>query len=242
MRQIDTIYLFCTLHCNLECIHCVVDASPQNKEYIDLRLAENILSSYRKQKIKNIHITGGEPLLYTKLNEIIDICSSSFKNTKITISTNGTINPAKFRDKFNQKVDEICISIDGWKEHHEKVRGEGSFDKLLNNLNNFISLNCKITILTVSFPWNLNYQESLIKTLLENGIDSVKTIPLKPYGRAKNLGNYGTNIDHPSISNIMALPGKCSDCKLTTNLSIFPDGSTYTCTVQRELDIKAHLL
>ncbi|MBU5483465.1 radical SAM protein [Clostridium sp. MSJ-11] len=141
-------------NCNLRCKYCFVpEKNPYNmteevaKKGIDL-LYEN--AEKQNKDHVNVLLFGGEPLLNSKLIEVIFIYGlKKQKETGIKftsdIITNGTIMNdyiywlfMEYKDKVNLSCQ---LSIDGVKEVHDMYRvnidGSGSFDKIAKNIVKF---------------------------------------------------------------------------------------------------------
>ncbi|MFA5174249.1 MAG: TIGR04084 family radical SAM/SPASM domain-containing protein [Candidatus Pacearchaeota archaeon] len=76
---------------------------------------------------------GGEPLLeIEKIKKIID--NGNIKNLKFRMQTNGKLLD-KIPTEYLNKIDKILISIDGNKKRTDFNRGDGTYDKLVENIN-----------------------------------------------------------------------------------------------------------
>ena len=122
------IYLLITNECNLACSMCIRGEN-QNKK---MKL-EEFKETFDKEDTSDIEIviTGGEPTLHEDFISFIEYSSKKFK--KVLVATNGVIsryiNSIKNLDNIM-----IQISLDGDKEIHNKVRGEGSFEKTIETI------------------------------------------------------------------------------------------------------------
>lgn len=96
-------------------------------------------------------ITGGEPLLHGKFEEINRILPM-FSIRKV-LFTNGTLLKKPLLGKLN--IDEIQISIDGLKQSHDLLRGRGTFKRAMEALENAIDLNFAVSVSTMIHAGNL---------------------------------------------------------------------------------------
>ncbi len=116
-----------TNHCNFRCKHCFIDFSPKR----DLPLEKYQQLGKEVGPMFWLDIGGGEPFLR---KDIVEICAS-FKAEVMTIPTNGFLvertveMTQKIRNRITGELT-IALSIDGLKETHDKIREEGSWDKL----------------------------------------------------------------------------------------------------------------
>lgn len=124
--------------CNLNCVFCgqakQINAEKPRKEkhFLELHELKSVvdqLVSYQPQ----VYLWGGEPLVYPKICEFVDYLKE--KRLNVFITTNGVLLDKFYKHFVDNKVTQLTISIEGFKECHEKVRGiYGIYDKIINNL------------------------------------------------------------------------------------------------------------
>jgi len=130
--MIKSLYFEITNNCNLFCKHCYNASNQSEPKYID---AEILLNSIRDIKSPNnitIQISGGEPLLHPKLNYIIETLHSF--GCKIMIVSNSLLITKEIATLLNENDVGLQISIDGIRHIHNKIRGEGVYDRALNSI------------------------------------------------------------------------------------------------------------
>lgn len=113
-----------TNKCNLKCDHC-----PWWRRDIKESSTKEWLRSIEKAREKGaIHliIEGGEPTLREDLNVIIEHAKNL--GMLVMVITNGTVDLSKF------DPDTYWISVEGVGDTHDKNRGEGVFDRIVDNL------------------------------------------------------------------------------------------------------------
>ena len=131
--------LFITDKCNLRCKHCSVYGSAGYKQ----RRFENIVADMRysyDQGSRFIDLEGGEPTLwrekkdgreigeeYYTINDLIDK-ALEIGFFSITVTTNAQQDFSWIRPQS------IWVSMDGVGEYHDRIRGEGTFAKLEENI------------------------------------------------------------------------------------------------------------
>ena len=143
-----TLMIYTTEQCNFRCVYCC-------EEHVDKRLSdenwENVLNFIDKRieqdKIQVVRISffGGEPLLEAKkileFSKKLTDLKKKYKKLVIDndITTNGYLLTPKLYDelvKFN--VLTFQITVDGFADTHNKMRprvdGEGTWDKIIDNL------------------------------------------------------------------------------------------------------------
>jgi len=122
-----------TLNCNSKCVMCDIwknriknELKP--KEYLNL-----------PPGLKDINITGGEPLLRKDLPEIIESIKVKSPKAKLILNTNGYL-PKIIQKKIPQilQIDPnfvVRVSIDGWKQTHDNIRRiPNGFNKILKSI------------------------------------------------------------------------------------------------------------
>ena len=124
--------------CNLNCVFC--GQAKQNKaektknarhflELHELMAITDQVIQYKPQ----VYLWGGEPLVYPQLCEFITYLRKNKLNVFIT--TNGVLLDKFYEFFVDNKVTQLTVSIDGFKDAHEKARGVyGIYDKIIDNL------------------------------------------------------------------------------------------------------------
>ena len=128
-----------TNQCNLTCPYCYTDA--RKKIYDNEITLEDIKSMIDIIKPANaIEFTGGECL--TKYDLVVQAKDYALtKTNRLRIATNGTV-PINIKDFYplpKGKSIAFMTSIDGFKEDHEKNRGKGTFEQVLDFSRELIS-------------------------------------------------------------------------------------------------------
>lgn len=118
-----------TERCNARCVMCDIWKKPAGSE---LRPEDY---GRLPSSLKEINITGGEPLLRTDLAEIIGAMRRRCPGARLVLSTNGLL-PGRLENLL-KRVGRLAIriSLDGMNALHDEIRGiEGAFDKVMESL------------------------------------------------------------------------------------------------------------
>ncbi|MCQ2295428.1 MAG: radical SAM protein [Bacteroidales bacterium] len=155
--------LFISDRCNLSCKHCSVynHTNPITKTYEQIR--QELLYCYSLGS-RFVDFEGGEPFLWRDGDKTVDdLCDLAHQLGffSCTITTNAQ------KPFPNSHADSIWVSLDGVGQYHERVRGEGTFARLEQNI---ASANHRA--LSVSMSVNTLNQECLTQVL-----DYVKNSP-----------------------------------------------------------------
>lgn len=120
------------------------------------------------------------PRLVKKLREM--------KYKSILVISNGTVGEEKY-EQVIPYVDAIQISVDGSvREVHDLSRGEGSYDKMLSNLERLKKLG--LSRLVISFtPTSKNIEDlpNIPKFAYDHNVDAIHITRLMPVGRGQKL-------------------------------------------------------
>ncbi len=143
-----------TQRCNLRCTHCPWLVS-RKTELTTQQWVEKIDYVWERG-CTVVVIEGGEPTLRKDLGEIIDYCRR--KGLYVIMVTNGT------REISQYDTDVIWISMEGTREVHDSIRGEGNFQKSFDTIKRFHGEKHIITLTTLSRK-NLHNIEALVDTL-----------------------------------------------------------------------------
>ncbi|KAA6339335.1 hypothetical protein EZS27_012721 [termite gut metagenome] len=122
--------LFISEKCNLHCRHCTVykKENPYIKTYQQVK--EELAYSYL-QGSRFVDFEGGEPMIWNNgeytINDLIRLAKKTgFFST--TVTTNAQV-------PFSScEADSIWVSLDGLGAYHEDVRGKGTYERLLKNI------------------------------------------------------------------------------------------------------------
>ena len=96
-------------------------------------------------------ITGGEPLLHSRLSELCGILPD-FSVRKILL-TNGILLSTAILKTLS--VHEIQISIDGMERAHDSLRGKGAYKSAIRGLHAALDAGFEVSVSTMIHPGNL---------------------------------------------------------------------------------------
>jgi MoaA/NifB/PqqE/SkfB family radical SAM enzyme len=125
---------YVTLRCNQRCIFCNIphtnNGTPDREPKLD-QIAAN-LHDLRRLGVKLLDVTGGEPLLFKHIVEMLTMAKQNGLIT--TVTTNGMLYP-RFAKQLEGKVDALLFSIDSTDaDEHDRIRATKSFGLVLDAL------------------------------------------------------------------------------------------------------------
>ena len=109
------------LKCNLKCLHCYSSSGPQQRTSLNLDqlcLAVDVLQA---EGFNAVGISGGEPLLYPQLPELLRYIRE--KGLISTVTTNGTLIDDSRAAMLSRLASVVAVSLDGMPESHNRMRG-----------------------------------------------------------------------------------------------------------------------
>ncbi len=179
-KKIKLVHFQLTKNCNLRCWFCghwgrkgfFFDTVGEAMCIDDWKNVINQLCYYaEKTEIRpEIMLWGGEPLIYPQFEEIVR--ELRCKGFNLGIVTNGVMID-KYSQLLKQEFKHIYVSVDGVKEIHDKIRGEGVFDTVSKNLKLLKGTNAKITIMSVLSDDNIPTLQSTVEELLKLNCDEI---------------------------------------------------------------------
>ena len=210
------LHLCVTDFCQLKCKHCYFGNFNREKEMSleEIMIVHNKFFKQRhffsklgyNYKDSYLNITGGEPMLYSKLKELIKILPKQYDTTKFL--TNGILYSKNIVKLLIHNSNKLVyqISLDGMKESHDFIRGKNTFDKVTYNIeqirNDFPELNIQISFNVNSK--NKNDLPELIPYIKSLGVNSIMMDRYVPHNKCElNTLSYNNYKKYDSILNIM---------------------------------------
>jgi radical SAM protein with 4Fe4S-binding SPASM domain len=167
-----------TDRCNLRCRHCYIGEGFHQD--VPLEKIYKVLKEFEEIQGLRLLLSGGEPLLHAhfwKMNEVL----REYPFRSVLLS-NGTLISKDIAKKL--RVHEVQVSLDGMKEGHESIRGEGTFEKTLQAIDNLQEANIRVSIATMIHRRNLKEFDGLASLI-----------------QSKDIGEW--NVDVPCIAGRM---------------------------------------
>jgi len=179
----DVLQLVITIRCNLTCKSCNVWRQPfdLNSE-LSFNEIKEILNESAAWGITELNILGGEPFIRSDWEKIVSYAKE--KGLSVLVVSNGTLINIELAQRIADcGLDVILISLDGAKkETHDRLRGEGMFERILQGIETLSRLSKNKTpkivlTLTVSKE-NLFELEEYINLARHLSVEGVYFTPL----------------------------------------------------------------
>ncbi|HEY0221522.1 MAG TPA: radical SAM protein [Lactovum miscens] len=132
-----------TKRCNLRCKHCYIS---EYKDVLESSTIYELIDEAASLGVMDFDLTGGEPLLYQNVEQIIEYILKYGMCT--TIFTNAVVIPDNLK-KILKKYQGVKfrVSLDGWNsESHDYIRGKGNFCRTLANIKELIGLKVPVEV------------------------------------------------------------------------------------------------
>ncbi|MDR9855531.1 radical SAM protein [Paenibacillus sp. VCA1] len=172
--------------CNLRCKHCFEwnpdgfhhgFAKEAKKDEIEIPVVEKLLAETRERKSR-VFLWGGEPLFYSKFDELAELLAKEDRYT--TICTNAIL--------IEQKLDSILkmsenlvmlVSLEGFEKENDAIRGKGTFKKVIHSIQLLLDLQKqglykgKVSVALTVNDQMVGQLYSFMEFFEEMGVDSV---------------------------------------------------------------------
>ena len=230
-----------TCPCSCDCCSSSLFQEQYKNSQMPLEVARTRLSEIIALGIPMVHLSGGEPLCYANLLEVVDICKRhnllTFLETSAFLMTLSRVQQLKAAG-----LSCVNISIDSADpEIHDSLRNVlGSFEKAIQSLKWCVSEKLPCMISTYATHQNIENGDlvSMISLAKDIGCQGIRIIGSQPSGRWLGVQDVVLTAgelvrlkkleqDHFLVLNMTDL-GRCplsQGCKVV----IFPDGAVGPC-------------
>lgn len=177
-----------TLHCNLNCDHCYIDAGAKHQQELTTEEGYKLMDEIASISKPILVLTGGEPLMR---KDIFDLASyGTEKGLKVVLGTNGMlIDENTARRLKDSGVVRVAISIDSVNpKDHDEFRGlPGALEKSIQGLDNCLNIGLNVQVNTTVTLRNYHEIKDIIEFAEARNIDEMHLFFLVPTGRGENL-------------------------------------------------------
>jgi len=135
-----------TNRCDIACLHCLRDKNDMRDD-IDPDFVVRMLDEAGAMGVRTISFTGGEPTLHPQYVRFIDEATKrGMQWITVTNGHNRELFQQLFSDTKRLKALELlAISLDGATEEvHDKIRGKGSFRKIMQTVMMLIPMGANV--------------------------------------------------------------------------------------------------
>lgn len=175
------LFMDVTNFCNLACSHCLSSSDSHKSDTLTFETIEDIADQCEEVGVFYVKVGGGEPLLYPRILELIDMLNAH--SLDVSLTTNGTMIKPELAGKLRDRSVKTSVSIDGIQPTHDAIRGKGTYEKAVSALRILKEEGSDVSIRTTLFPSNIADIPDLVE-LAEQYDVILKIRRAKPSGRA----------------------------------------------------------
>lgn len=151
-KQITILQIAAWNACNSKCVYCESDYFADYQKYLSdyslfhkkfveqydvVETVKNMIKTGVLSKNAKIDITGGEPTIYPRFNELL-ACLLEYGCRNINILSNAIVYSPIIEYGISLNAINLIISIDaGSRDVHKKVKGVSSYDLVWENVSNY---------------------------------------------------------------------------------------------------------
>ncbi len=134
LGKLKECWVHLTDKCNLSCQHCLFSSSPHKKRSLSADELCRVTREAMDLGCRLFYFTGGEPFIYPDFLSYLKSLLADNPTVHAVVLTNGM--------KLSEQMSQLCVldrlhlqvSLDGMEAAHNSLRGKGSFQKLIKNL------------------------------------------------------------------------------------------------------------
>jgi len=139
-----------TTRCNISCSHCFARAGNSGPSSLPLELVKEIIAEGYNVGYRHLHITGGEPLLWSNLFEALDYAFDSGYES-VFLNTNGTL----LIEDISQRLAayeglSISVSLEGSEAIHDHLRGKGTYTRTVHGIEKALDMGMGVSIFSTA--------------------------------------------------------------------------------------------
>ncbi len=248
--NVPSIDVYVTYKCGLRCDHCFVGESLDLGTHFDFASLQGLLTRAPAWGAKEITFLGGEPTCYLHIEEAVKMVRDLGMHPRLV--TNGQSSFQRFLEGAGRNGPlSVYMSVDGSSPiHHDKIRGRGTFKKLMKSVELTSELNIPTAGILSIQRSNVDDAVNVLKLCADLGFQHVNVHYVTSRGFAAKESVLNVDEWHAVVSRIddysTQLPmdirvertfaepteviGGCSVVN-RDNLMVFPDGRVFMCAM-----------
>jgi len=150
--------------CNFRCHYC--DLPRMNRDEMSTADWHRAIDELADAGMMRASVMGGEPLLRKDVGELVDHLKA--RGVNVAMNTNGWY----FQQKIDvvSKLDLVCITLDGPKDHNDAQRHTGAHDRVLEAIDLAKSRDVKVITMTVMTTGGIDIVDYVLQVARDKGI------------------------------------------------------------------------
>ncbi|HLM98233.1 MAG TPA: radical SAM protein [Bryobacteraceae bacterium] len=175
-----------TRRCNLRCLHCYSFSAPEERDQLSPQILEDVLEDAAALGYKVASFSGGEPVLYEDLGQLL--MHAKELGFRTTVTSNGMLLDRKRMAMLTGCTDVLAISLDGVPESHNRMRAsDEAFERMQANLERVRLSGITFGFIFTLTQFNVNEIDWAARFAVEQGARLLQIHPLEEVGRASQL-------------------------------------------------------
>src|SRR5215472_8593626 len=172
--------------CNLTCRHCYMEGGPTREERLPADLVIRTIAECPRLGIGALYLTGGEPLLYGELEEVLK--SAAPMHMQVTVCTNATLLTERHARWLSEAHAHINISVDGDPAFHDFFRNSsGAFRSTERGIHTVVEAGIPLTVISSISQANLPLLPFIAEQAARAGATQFRVQPLLKLGRGLDI-------------------------------------------------------
>jgi len=166
-----------------------MEGSPTRREQIPIEFVLRAVAECEQLDIGTLYLTGGEPLLYPELDEVLR-AAEEIQGLQITLCTNGMLVAPRHVSLFCQSGVHVNVSIDGDLTFHDHFRNKpGAFRASEAGVRAMAEAGIPVTIVSTISQGNLDSLPNLAQWAWRTGAVELRIQPLLNLGRGTAISD-----------------------------------------------------
>ncbi|RSZ60453.1 radical SAM protein [Massilia atriviolacea] len=172
--------------CNLRCLHCYSNSSPQATELLSPQLARTVMAQAARWGYRALAVSGGEPMLYPALASLLHYGADLGMSTSVV--TNGLLCRTRKDLATLRHADTVTVSIDGLVAQHDHMRQRtGAYEGAANAVRRLADADACVWVACGVTTANVDDIEQLAANAACWGARGIAFHLVEPAGRAAAL-------------------------------------------------------
>ncbi|MBI5446363.1 MAG: radical SAM protein [Deltaproteobacteria bacterium] len=183
LKPLTFVQWLVTYCCNFRCPFCEANAGEADRPELTTAEAEAFVDDLGRMGVRRLVVSGGEPLVRGDLPELLT--RAALRGLSLGLVTNGWFVPDLWSELEHLPWFLLFTSLDGPPAHHDRLRGTGSFARVLQSLELFAGRHVPTRIInTVVMAETLPLLPALFEEVRRSAATRWHLTPVAPVGRA----------------------------------------------------------
>ncbi|MBU1195395.1 MAG: methyltransferase domain-containing protein [Proteobacteria bacterium] len=188
LNQLTECWFHITDTCNLSCRHCMFSCSPKERQTLEITQFLSGFTQAFDLGCRTFFLTGGEPMVHPEFKQICSLILDKSAENRLVILTNGMCIDSfmPFLSRLPQDRLHLQVSLDGNQESHDRIRGNGSFEKVLSNLKDICRINSQVSVAMAVTEDNVSFMPDLVDIAAQCGVSNIHYLWMFAMGKLQD--------------------------------------------------------